>query len=195
MHGLPYRLAHRTARNLPLKFHQNRVSYSWDITDIEFLRRGWGGILCKVIFVSNPTKAMLGWGWVVFWLSWSFDNEKEARKTRKIYNKQAQHLKKANVTILRKHMGQYEAKRVIQGHMGSYRTIQDQMGPNRTLLEHIGPSWFIWDQTGPNWAIRGHMGPYKPYGVIPAHLRSYGAIMDHMDHTKPNRTILEYKGQ
>ena len=29
-------------RNLPLKFHQNRVSNSWDIANIEFL--WWGGV-------------------------------------------------------------------------------------------------------------------------------------------------------
>ena len=47
-------------RNLPLEFHQNPVSNSWDIDDIEFLW-GWvvGGI-CKVIFMSNSTKVMLG---------------------------------------------------------------------------------------------------------------------------------------
>ena len=32
---------------------------------------GWVG--CKVIFMSNPTKVMLGWGWVEFGLSWGFD--------------------------------------------------------------------------------------------------------------------------
>ena len=43
-------------KNLPLKFHQNRVSNSWDIADIEFV---WvvvvvvvgGGGGCKVIFL------------------------------------------------------------------------------------------------------------------------------------------------
>ena len=61
--------------NLRLKFRQNRVNYSsWDIADIEIL---WvGGVVCIVIFVSNPTKIMLGWGWVELWLSWGFDNTK-----------------------------------------------------------------------------------------------------------------------
>ena len=36
-------------RNLPLKFHQNRVSNSWDIADIEFLWWWWGGV-CTVNF-------------------------------------------------------------------------------------------------------------------------------------------------
>ena len=31
-------------RNLPLKFHQNRVSNSWDIADIEFVWGGVGGV-------------------------------------------------------------------------------------------------------------------------------------------------------
>ena len=59
-------------RNLRLKFGQNRVSNSWDITDIEFLwvgGVGWGGV-CTVIFVSN-LQLQLGWGYVVvelgFW--------------------------------------------------------------------------------------------------------------------------------
>ena len=30
-------------RNLPLKFHQNRVSNTWDIADIELLWSGWVG--------------------------------------------------------------------------------------------------------------------------------------------------------
>ena len=44
---------------VPLKFHQNRVGNSGDIANI-----------CKVISVSNPTKIILGWGWVELWLSW-----------------------------------------------------------------------------------------------------------------------------
>ena len=42
-------------RNLPLKFHQNRVSNSWDIADIEFVWWwvGWGGV-CTVIILSKP---------------------------------------------------------------------------------------------------------------------------------------------
>ena len=47
-------------KKLPLKFHSNRVSNSRDIADIEIL---WGGVVggvCKVIFVSNQTKVMLG---------------------------------------------------------------------------------------------------------------------------------------
>ena len=47
------------SRNLPLKFHKNRVSNSWDISDIEFVwvvvvvvgGGGGGGGGCKVIFV------------------------------------------------------------------------------------------------------------------------------------------------
>ena len=49
-------------RNLPLKFGQKRVSNSWDINDIKFwLVGGVYEVVCKVIFVSNPTKDMLGW--------------------------------------------------------------------------------------------------------------------------------------
>ena len=36
---------------------------------------GGGGVECKLIFVSNPTKVMLGW--VELWLSWGFDNNLE----------------------------------------------------------------------------------------------------------------------
>ena len=42
-------------RNPPLKFHQNRISNSWDIADIEFVWGGWMGGVCKVILSSNPT--------------------------------------------------------------------------------------------------------------------------------------------
>ena len=37
----------------------------------------WGGygVVWKVIFMSNPTYAMLDWGWVELWLSWGCDNE------------------------------------------------------------------------------------------------------------------------
>ena len=31
-------------RNLPLKFHPNRVSTSYDIANIEFVWVGWGGM-------------------------------------------------------------------------------------------------------------------------------------------------------
>ena len=41
-------------RNLPIKFNQNWVNNSWDIADIEFVWEGWW-VVCKVIFVSNPT--------------------------------------------------------------------------------------------------------------------------------------------
>ena len=51
-------------RSLPLKFYQNRVRDSWDINAIESVW-WWGGWVCKVIFTSNPTKVMLGLGWVV----------------------------------------------------------------------------------------------------------------------------------
>ena len=73
-------------RILCLKFHQNRVSNSWDIADIEFL--WWwlgGGVVCKVIFVSNPTYVRLSWvvvelgfwqyfdrAWVVRWCGSNF---------------------------------------------------------------------------------------------------------------------------
>ena len=66
-------------RKLHLKFQQNRVSNSWDIASIEFL--WWvvgGGVACKVIFMSNPTKVMLGW--VQFWLSWGLENTNENMK-------------------------------------------------------------------------------------------------------------------
>ena len=54
-------------RSLHLKFHQNWFSNSLDIADIEFVwvvGGGGGGVVCKVIFVSNPTKVMLNWGCV-----------------------------------------------------------------------------------------------------------------------------------
>ena len=51
-------------RNLRLEFHQNRVSNSWDIADIELVWVVGGGVVCKLKFVSNPTFVMLGRGWV-----------------------------------------------------------------------------------------------------------------------------------
>ena len=53
--------------NLRLKFHQNRISNSWDIGNIEFLwwGGGWGGgVVCKVIFMSNPTLGYVRLSWV-----------------------------------------------------------------------------------------------------------------------------------
>jgi len=68
-----WKLVQDGPRNLPLKFGHNRVSNSWDITDIEFLwGGGWGGggVVCTVIFMSN-LQLQLGWGYVVvelgFW--------------------------------------------------------------------------------------------------------------------------------
>ena len=46
-----------------------RTSNSWDIADIEIVRVEWVDGVFKFIFVSNPTKVMLGWGWVELWLS------------------------------------------------------------------------------------------------------------------------------
>ena len=43
--------------NIALIFCQNRVSYTWDITNIEFVCVGGD---CKVIFESNRTKNILG---------------------------------------------------------------------------------------------------------------------------------------
>ena len=49
-------------RNLPLKFHQNRVSNSWDIAYIEFL--WWWGLQSNFIVKPN----------IVLGLGWGFDN-------------------------------------------------------------------------------------------------------------------------
>ena len=48
------------------KVGKNRVRNIWDIAKFEFAVGG--GWWCKVIFVSNPTFAMLGW--VELWVSW-----------------------------------------------------------------------------------------------------------------------------
>ena len=48
-------------RNLPLKFHQNRVSNSWDIADIEFLWGG-GGVVHSHFIVKPNLVLRLGWG-------------------------------------------------------------------------------------------------------------------------------------
>ena len=65
--------------NLHLKFHKNRASNNGDVADIEFV---WvvlvGGVVCKVIFVSNPTKVLLGW--VELMLSWDLDKKKQSKK-------------------------------------------------------------------------------------------------------------------
>ena len=51
--------------NLSLKFHLNRVSNRWHITDIEFV---WGGGgVCKVILLSNPTLC-----WNIFEITMQF---------------------------------------------------------------------------------------------------------------------------
>ena len=63
--------------NLHLKFHQNRVSNSWDITNIEFVWGGgvgWVGWCAKSFSCLTQLKVMLGW--VELWLSWGFDNFK-----------------------------------------------------------------------------------------------------------------------
>ena len=57
--------------NLHLKFHQNRVSNSWDIANIEFV---WVGGYAKSFSCLTQLKVMLGW--VELWLSWGFDNIK-----------------------------------------------------------------------------------------------------------------------
>ena len=64
---------------LVLNFHQNWVSNRCDIANIDFLWVvGWG--VCKVIFVSNPTKVMLVGD--ELWMSFGFDNSKQ-KYTRK----------------------------------------------------------------------------------------------------------------
>ena len=55
--------------NLRLKFRQNRVSNSWDITDIEFV--WWGGLQSH--FHVKPN---FRWIVVELTLSWGFDNIK-----------------------------------------------------------------------------------------------------------------------
>ena len=51
-------------RNLPLKFHQNRVSNSWDIADIEFVWVGGvGGWGLHSHYIVKPNHVLrLGWG-------------------------------------------------------------------------------------------------------------------------------------
>ena len=34
-----------------------------------------GGGVYKDIFVSNPTKVVLGWGWVELWVSWGYEKK------------------------------------------------------------------------------------------------------------------------
>ena len=62
--------------NLPLKFHQNRVSNSWDIADIEFVWRSHG------LYGEEPR--LIWWGLhshyivkpnLVLRLGWGFDNK------------------------------------------------------------------------------------------------------------------------
>ena len=48
--------------------------HCWDIADILLTLSLCGVGICKVIFMSNPIKVMLGWDWVELWLSWGFDN-------------------------------------------------------------------------------------------------------------------------
>ena len=67
--------------NLRLKFRQNRVSNSLDITDIEFV---WGGGgVCTVIFMSN-LQLQLDWGYVVvelgFWQLGKADIDDEMKE-------------------------------------------------------------------------------------------------------------------
>ena len=38
-----------------------------------------GGVVCKAIFMSNPTKVILNFGSVELWLSWGFDNYYSSR--------------------------------------------------------------------------------------------------------------------
>ena len=65
-------------RNLCLKFHQNRVSNSWDIADIEFVRWwvvvGVVGGYAKSFSCLTQLKVMLGW--VDLWFGWGFDNKR-----------------------------------------------------------------------------------------------------------------------
>ena len=56
-------------KNLLLKFHQNRVSNSWDIADIEFVwvvvvvgGGGGGGGVKSFSCKTQPVRLMLGWG-------------------------------------------------------------------------------------------------------------------------------------
>ena len=62
----------KVPRNLHSKIHQNRVSNSWDIANIEVL---WGGVVgcAKSFSCLTQLKVMLCSGWVELWLSWGFD--------------------------------------------------------------------------------------------------------------------------
>ena len=59
-------------RNLRLKFHQIRVSNSWDIADFEFV--WWVGWYAKSFSCLCLTQLKVMSGWVELWLSWGFDN-------------------------------------------------------------------------------------------------------------------------
>ena len=55
----------------PRKFHQNRLSNSWVIAGIDFAVVGgvggwWVVVVCRIIFMSNPTYVMFGWDVVEF---------------------------------------------------------------------------------------------------------------------------------
>ena len=83
-----------------LKFHQNRVSNSWDIANIEFLwwGVGGGGVVCKVIFMSNPTFGYVRLSWVVVELGFWQQHEILPNQTKPYQPNQA----KPNQTRLRR---------------------------------------------------------------------------------------------
>ena len=60
---------------LPLKFHQNRVSNSWDIDDIEFLWWVVGGLGWYAKSFSCLIQLKVTLGWVELWMSLGFDNK------------------------------------------------------------------------------------------------------------------------
>ena len=56
-------------RNLSLKFHQNRVSNSWDIADIEFVWWWWVGCAKSFYGQTQPcVEVRLGF-WQLYWIS------------------------------------------------------------------------------------------------------------------------------
>ena len=153
-------------RSLHLKFYKNWVSNSGAIASIEFLwvdgvAGWWVGVVCKVIFMSNPTKVILDWGWVELWLSWGFDNIRTNNNNKKKNNNNKNI--KTTITIKDKYI-----KNEAFVRLGSCDNVQTE----RWIFEYATGQGFKWRElirpTDPSsWSVQLICQVAKSYQKLP----------------------------
>ena len=172
-------------RNLPLKFHQNRVSNSWDIADIEFV--WWGGGVESFYCQAQPcVEVRLG-----FWQS--FTKSYRVIKSNTESCNGIQRYVESYSAVLYSIISYAKSHRVKWSNKKSYRVIQSYSESNFSHTESYkvmqNESWkFIKGYAELLRTIHSHTNSYKNKTEscrVQRHTKSYKFIKSHTDAESP----------